>query len=96
MAVCADRIKKVSDYDMINKTVFIRSDLNVPLDERGAVKDLTRIEASLKTIRHVLNQNASVLLTSHLGRPIEGTFDERLSLNPVVNVMETLLKKKFH
>tara|TARA_E500000178_G_scaffold356191_3_gene432338 strand:+ start:8344 stop:8634 length:291 start_codon:yes stop_codon:yes gene_type:complete len=95
MAVYANRIKKLSEVEMTNKKVFIRSDLNVPLNENGVVLDTTRIESSLKTIRYVLQQRAAVFLTSHLGRPIEGKYDENFSLSPVVSVMERLLKKKF-
>ena len=95
MAVYANRIKKLSEVEMTNKKVFIRSDLNVPLNEKGVVLDTTRIESSLKTIRYVLQQKAAVFLTSHLGRPIEGKYDENFSLSPVVSVMERLLKKKF-
>ena len=95
MAVYANRIKKLSEVEMTNKKVFIRSDLNVPLNEKGVVLDTTRIESSLKTIRYVLQQRAAVFLTSHLGRPIEGKYDENFSLSPVVSVMERLLKKKF-
>jgi phosphoglycerate kinase len=64
------------------KRVFIRADLNVPLDN-GRIADDTRIRASVPAIRDALTRGASVMVTSHLGRPVEGTLGEADTLAPV-------------
>lgn len=66
-----------------NKRVFIRADLNVPLDASGQITDDTRIRAALPGIRLALSAGAAVMLTSHLGRPTEGQLQPRDSLAPV-------------
>ncbi len=89
------QIKKITEVSLENKKVFIRSDLNVPLDDSQNVIDTTRIEASVETIQYAISKNATVFLTSHLGRPQEGVFDVRYSLRPIVVILERILKKKF-
>lgn len=74
---------RLADLDVAGKRVFIRSDLNVPQDERGAITDDTRIRASVPAIRHALDRGAAVMVTSHLGRPSEGQFTARDSLAPI-------------
>ena len=54
--------------------VFIRADMNVPLDDSGHITEDTRIRASIPCIRMALDAGAAVMLTSHLGRPVEGQF----------------------
>ena len=61
----------MTDLDLRGKRVFIRADLNVPIDA-GRITDDTRIRASLPGVRHALSQSAAVMVTSHLGRPREG------------------------
>jgi phosphoglycerate kinase len=73
------------------KRVFIRSDLNVPQDDSGAITDDTRIRASMPAIRMALDKGAAVMVTSHLGRPKEGEFSEADSLAPVARRISELL-----
>ena len=65
------------------KKVFIRADLNVPQDASGAITEDTRIRASVPCIRMALDAGAAVMVTSHLGRPTEGSFKPEDSLAPV-------------
>ncbi|GAB4061057.1 phosphoglycerate kinase [Uliginosibacterium sediminicola] len=85
------QFKKLSDLDLAGKRVFIRSDLNVPQDDRGAITDDTRIRASVPGIRLALDKGAAVMVTSHLGRPTEGDFQPADSLAPVAARMSELL-----
>jgi phosphoglycerate kinase len=73
---------RLSDVHVHGKRVFIRADLNVPLDN-GRIADDTRIRASVPAIRDALTRGASVMVTSHLGRPVEGTLGEADTLAPV-------------
>ena len=73
------------------KRVFIRADLNVPQDDRGAITEDTRIRASLPAIELALKAGAAVMVTSHLGRPTEGEFKPEDSLAPVAARMAELL-----
>ncbi|WP_291477086.1 phosphoglycerate kinase [Acidovorax sp.] len=74
--------------------VFIRADLNVPQDDRGAITEDTRIRASLPCIRMALDAGAAVMVTSHLGRPVEGEFKPEDSLAPVALRMAELLGRE--
>ncbi len=71
--------------------VFIRADLNVPQDESGRITEETRIRASLPCIEMALKAGAAVMVTSHLGRPVEGQFTPRDSLAPVALRLSQLL-----
>ena len=71
--------------------VFIRSDLNVPQNAEGAITDDTRIQASVPAVRLALEAGAAVMVTSHLGRPIEGAFKPEDSLAPVAARLAQLL-----
>ena len=82
----------MSDVDLRGKRVFIRCDLNVPV-ENGKITDDTRIRASLPGIRYALDQGAAVMVTSHLGRPTEGELKPEDSLAPVAERLSALLKK---
>jgi phosphoglycerate kinase len=82
---------KMSDLDLAGKRVLIRSDLNVPVKD-GKVTSDARIRASLPTIEAALKQGARVMVTSHLGRPTEGEYNEEFSLLPVVNYLKEHLK----
>jgi len=81
----------MSDLDLAGKRVLIRSDLNVPVKD-GKVTSDARIRASLPTIEAALKQGARVMVTSHLGRPVEGEYNEEFSLLPVVNYLKEHLK----
>ena len=76
-----------------NQRVFIRADLNVPQDESGKITEDTRIRASIPCIDMALQAGAAVMVTSHLGRPVEGEFKLEDSLAPVAARMSELLGK---
>ena len=73
------------------KRVFIRADLNVPLNDAGEITEDTRIRASVPAIRMALDAGAAVMVTSHLGRPSEGAFKPEDSLAPVAQRLGELL-----
>ncbi|MGM3174438.1 phosphoglycerate kinase [Dickeya lacustris] len=81
---------KMTDLDLAGKRVLIRADLNVPVKD-GKVTSDARIRASLPTIEIALKQGARVMVTSHLGRPTEGEYNEEFSLLPVVNYLKERL-----
>lgn len=76
-----------------DKRVFIRSDLNVPLADDGSITEDTRIRASVPAIQMALEAGAAVMVTSHLGRPTEGTLTAQDSLAPVAVRLSELLGK---
>jgi len=76
------------------RRVFIRADLNVPLDEAGHITEDTRIRASIPCIRMALDAGAAVMVTSHLGRPTEGQFRPEDSLAPVAQRLGELLGRE--
>lgn len=81
--------KTVRDIDVNGKRVFVRVDFNVPVKD-GVVGDDTRIQAALPTIRYLLENNAAVILASHLGRP-KGGPDPKYSLKPVADHLSKLM-----
>lgn len=83
---------KMTDLDLKGKRVFIRADLNVPVND-GKVTSDARITASVPTIEFALKAGARVMVTSHLGRPEEGVYSEENSLKPVAEVMSAKLGK---
>jgi len=82
----------MAELDLRGKRVFIRADLNVPM-EGGRITDDTRIRASVPGIQAALEQGAAVMVASHLGRPKEGTFDPSESLAPVARRLGELLER---
>ena len=87
------RKKSLSDLqpaDLSGRRALVRVDYNVPLTDDGAVGDATRIEATLPTLRRLLDAGARPVLLSHLGRP-KGAPDPRYSLHPVAPVLADLL-----
>ena len=87
------RFKRLDQVDVSGKRVLIRADLNVPQDDAGAITDDTRIRASLPGIRDALARGAAVMVTSHLGRPAEGTWTAADSLAPVAARIAQLLDR---
>ena len=87
-----DSMKALSmnDVDLNGKRVVMRLDLNVPM-KNGVISNDKRIRAVLPTIRLALDRGASVIALSHLGRPVEGEFDESFSLRPVAVRLGELL-----
>lgn len=86
-------MKTIKDIDLKNKRVLIRCDFNVPIKEKRIVDD-TRIAAALPTIKYALEQNAKVILFSHLGRVKEESDLEKNNLAPVAKRLEELLGQK--
>ncbi|MBI5892363.1 MAG: phosphoglycerate kinase, partial [Deltaproteobacteria bacterium] len=82
----------IDDLDIKNKRVFIRVDFNVPVDDKGNITDDTRIRGVLPTINYALDENAKVILASHLGRP-KGKRIPDMSLAPVAKRLGRLLQK---
>ena len=85
---------RLSDVPIKYKRVFIRADLNVPQNDAGVIMDDTRIRASIPAIKYALDQGAAVMVTSHLGRPVEGEFQPEDSLSPVALRLADLLGRK--
>jgi len=83
-------IVRMTDLDLTGKRVLIRQDLNVPVAD-GKVTSDQRITASIPTLRLALEKGAAVMVTSHLGRPKEGTWSEADSLAPVAARLSELL-----
>ncbi|MBI5383028.1 MAG: phosphoglycerate kinase [Opitutae bacterium] len=86
------KFKTIRDLALAGKRVFIRVDFNVPQDATGAITNNARIVAALPTIKHALEQGASVVLASHLGRP-DGKVIAKFSLQPVAAELAKLLGK---
>jgi len=83
----------VTDLDVKGKLVFLRVDFNVPLDDKGAIRDDTRIRASLPTIVWLLEHGARLVIASHLGRP-KGKVDPAMSLRPAAKRLAELIPNK--
>jgi phosphoglycerate kinase len=81
--------KTVRDVDVQGKRVFLRADLNVPIDD-GRITDDMRIRASLPTIVYLLERGATVILASHLGRP-KGKVNDAMRMKPVADRLAQLL-----
>ena len=86
-------MRKLGDTDVLNKTVALRVDLNVPVKD-GKVLDDTRIVAITPTLQYLKKQKSKVVLISHFGRPEPGIFDQKFSLLPVAKRLEEIFNTR--
>ncbi|HEY0856472.1 MAG TPA: phosphoglycerate kinase [Albitalea sp.] len=84
----------VAQGQVTGRRVFIRADLNVPLDDAGQITEDTRVRASIPCIQMALKAGAAVMVTSHLGRPTEGEFKPEDSLAPVARRLGELMGRE--
>jgi phosphoglycerate kinase len=88
------RLSELIEQDQLRgKRVFIRADMNVPQDDAGNITEDTRIRASVPAIQAALAAGAAVMVTSHLGRPVEGEFKPEDTLAPIAERLAELLGK---
>jgi len=90
--VSAPAFRRLSEIAVEGRRVFVRVDMNVPLDGEGKVADDSRIVASLPTLRYLIEKGARLVVASHLGRP-KGKPDPKQSLKPVREALERYLRK---
>jgi phosphoglycerate kinase len=83
-------MKTIEDYNFRNRTALIRVDFNVPLNAAHQITDMTRINAAIPTIKKIIDEDGSVVLMSHLGRPKEGP-EEKFSLKHIVPTLSEKL-----
>lgn len=84
--------KTIKDVDVKGKRILLRCDFNVPLDKLGSIANTKRIDESLDTINYLIDNDAKIILCSHMGKP-KGKFDKKLSLVPVAVYLSKVLKK---
>ena len=80
------------DVDFSNKTVVMRVDYNLPLDEEGRITDHTRISLTLKTLNYILNKGGKIVLVAHLGRP--NNREKKLRMDVIADRLTKLIGKK--
>lgn len=85
----------VKDIPLEGKKVFVRVDFNVPLSDDGKVLDDTKIRSALPTIQYLLEQDSTIILASHLGRP-KGRVVEKLRMDPVAERLSQLLRREVY
>ncbi len=85
--------KSIVDICLAGKKVLVRCDFNVPLDENGKITDENRIMGALPTIKYLVENNAKIILCSHMGRP-KGEFNKKYSLAVVAKALSTHLNKE--
>jgi phosphoglycerate kinase len=86
-------MRKLGDTDVLNKTVALRVDLNVPVKD-GNVLDDARILAIIPTLQYLQKQNSKIILISHFGRPETGVFDSKFSLLPVAKSLGEIMNQE--
>jgi len=89
------KLIKMSDINLQGKRVLIREDLNVPIKD-GIITSDQRLQAALPTLKKALEAGAAVMVMSHLGRPEEGRFEKRFSLQPVAHYLAANLNYPVH
>ncbi len=91
-------IKSVGDFEVGKRRVFLRLDLNVPLDKEGKISDTTRLEAAVPTIKWLLDKQAKLVIASHLGRPKANNEnrDNKYSLEPVGQWLQEKFNVEVH
>ncbi|WP_419763784.1 MAG: phosphoglycerate kinase [Arcobacter sp.] len=87
------KLQEIKNLEIAGKKIFIRCDFNVPMDEYNNITDDRRIRSALNTIRYCIDNDCSVILASHFGRPKEA-FEEKYSLKPIAKRLHTLLKQE--
>jgi len=87
------KLQEINKIDIANKKVFIRCDFNVPVDEFGSITDDRRIKSALSTIKYCLDNDCSIIIASHFGRPKDG-FEDKFSLKPVAKRLHKLLDQE--
>ncbi|MBC7965357.1 MAG: phosphoglycerate kinase [Fuerstia sp.] len=85
--------KSIADVNVAGKTVLMRVDFNVPLDDHGNVTDDRRVRMAIPSIKSVIDRGGKLILCSHLGRPEPGQDNSKESLKPAADVLATLLGK---
>lgn len=93
MAKTLDGIRSIENFELEDKRVFLRLDLNVPMKD-GVITDETRIQAALPTIRYAIEKGAKLVLASHLGRPKKPEDRKTMSLEPVALRLGEILEKE--
>ena len=86
-------MRKLGETDVFDKTIALRVDLNVPIED-GKVLDDTRILAIIPTLKYLLDKKGKVVLISHFGRPEPGVIDSKFSLLPVANRLGEIINKQ--
>ena len=85
-------MKTLKNFNFQNKKVLLRTNFDVPLSDRGSIRDDFRIKASISTIEYLIKNRAKIIVISHLGRPKKR--EEKFSLKPVANRLGELLNKR--
>ena len=85
-------VRKLADLELHAKTVFVRVDFNVPIDDQGKITESHRIDSALPTIRHILERAKKIVVASHLGRP-DGKVAPKYSLSPVRDYLAGALNR---
>lgn len=88
-------MKSIRDIPLRNKTIFVRVDFNVPLDEQQNITDDTRIKAALPTIEYIIQKGGKVVLGAHMGRP-KGQVRNDMRMRPVAQRLKELLGQDIH
>lgn len=85
-------VRKLADLELHAKTVFVRVDFNVPIDDQGKITEPHRIDSALPTIRHILERAKKIVVASHLGRP-DGKVAPKYSLSPIRDYLAGALNR---